>query len=164
MPHPTPTEPGTTTFTMPSDREVVAVRVFDAPRQLIWDVHTIPEHVQRWMLGPDGWTMPVCEIDLRPGGAWHWVWRKHTGEEMGMTGEYREVVPPERLVNTERWGDDWPETLHTLVLTEVDGRTTVTAGVLYPSKEARDRALKTGMNDGWSRSYDRLDALLPSLA
>ena len=162
---PTPaTEPGTTTFTMPSDREVRAVRTFDAPRQRIWDVHTIPEHVQRWMLGPDGWTMPVCEIDLRPGGAWHWVWRKDDGQEMGMTGEYREVVPPERLVNTENWGGDWPETLHTLVLTEEGGRTTVTATVLYPSKEARDRALQTGMNDGWSRSYERLDALLPTLA
>jgi uncharacterized protein YndB with AHSA1/START domain len=151
---------GHTQFSTPSDLEVVATRVFDAPRQLLWDVHTIPEHVQRWMLGPDGWTMPVCEIDLRPGGRWHWVWRRSEGTEMAMSGEYREVTAPEKLVNTESWGDDWPETLNTTSFFEENGRTKLVATVHYPSKEARDAAMKTGMEDGWSRSYDRLDDYL----
>src|ERR687885_209634 len=103
---------GSTTFTMPSDAEIVATRVFDAPRRLVWEAHTSPEHVPHWMLGPEGWTMPVCEIDLRPGGAWHFVWRRADGtEEFEMRGEYREIVPPERLVYTERWGGEWPEAL-----------------------------------------------------
>jgi uncharacterized protein YndB with AHSA1/START domain/DNA-binding transcriptional ArsR family regulator len=153
-------EVGVTTFTTPSDREVRAVRVANAPRSLVWEMWTNPEHVAHWLLGPDGWTMPVCEIDLRPGGAWHFVWRRADGTEMGMRGEYREVVPPERLVRTECWGGDWPEVLATLVLAEKDGRTTMTVTILYPSKEARDAALATGMKDGWSTSYDRLDEYL----
>lgn len=104
--------------------------------------------------------MPVCEIDLRPGGKWHWVWRRTDGTEMEMTGEYREIVPPERLVQTENWGADWPETLNTLVLTEEHGRTRTVCTVLYPSKEARDRAMGTGMEDGWAVSNDRLDEYL----
>ena len=146
-----------TTFTTPSDREIVATRVVDAPRTLVWDAWTKPEHVPRWMLGPEGMTMPVCEIDLRPGGRWHFVWRQADGTEFGMDGEYREIVPPERLVNTERWGGDWPETVNTLVLTEKDGKTTMTCTVVYPSKEARDKALGTGMKEGWAQSYDRMD-------
>jgi uncharacterized protein YndB with AHSA1/START domain len=151
---------GKTKFTTPSDVEVVATRTFDAPRQRVWDAHTIPEHVQQWLLGPDGWTMPVCEIDLRPGGSWHWVWRRSDGTEMEMRGEYREVVAPERLVNTEWWGAQWPETLNTNAFTERNGRTTIECTVLYPSKEARDAAMKTGMEDGWAVSYDRLDEYL----
>lgn len=151
---------GTTMFTTPSDREIVAMRVFDAPRRLVWEAHTNPAHVPHWMTGPDGWTMPVCEIDLRPGGAWHFVWRQSDGTEMEMRGMYKEVTPPERLVNTESWGGDYAETLNTLVLTEDGGRTTITTTVLYPSKEARDRALGTGMKEGWSQSYDRLDEYL----
>lgn len=153
-----------TTFTTPSDREVVATRAFDAPRTLVWDCFTKPEHVKNWMLGPDGWTMPVCGIDLRPGGKWHWVWRRTDGTEMEMNGEYREIVPPERLVQTENWGAEWPETLNTLVLTEENGRTTTVTTVLYPSKEARDRATTTGMEDGWARSNERLDEYLRSIA
>lgn len=159
-----PAEGHTTTFTTPSDVEIVATRVFDAPRQLVWDVHTRPEHVSQWMLGPDGWSMPVCEMDLRPGGRWRWVWQKNGGgETMEMTGEFREVSPPERLVNTEAWGGDYPETLNTTVFTEEDGRTRVTCTVLYPSKDARDRAMKTGMEDGWAHSYTRLDEYLPKI-
>src|SRR5258707_814017 len=106
---------------------------------------TDPRHLPHWMIGPPGWTMPVCEIDLRPGGSWHFVWRKADGSEMGMRGEYREILPPERLVWTESWGADWPETLNTLVLTERDGRTPLTSTLLYRSKEARDAAFKTGI-------------------
>ena len=154
-----------TVFTTPSDLEVVATRVFDAPRRLVWEAFTRPEHVSRWMLGPDGWTMPVCEIDLRPGGAWHFVWRKDDGTEMEMRGEYREVTPISRLVNTEAWGGDWPETLNTLELGDTeDGGTLTVSTVLYPSREARDRALATGMKEGWAQSYDRLDEQLPALA
>lgn len=151
-----------TTFTTPTDRGIVATRVFDAPRRLVWDAWTSPKHVPHWMLGPEGWSMPVCEIDLRPGGAWRFVWRMSDGAAMEMRGAYREIVPPERLVSTESWGGDWPETLNTLVLTEEDGKTTTVCTVLYPSKEARDKALGTGMKEGWSQSYDRLEKYLRS--
>lgn len=155
---------GTTTLTTPSEREAVITRVVEAPRSLVWEAWTSPEHLPNWLLGPDGWTMPVCELDLRPGGAWHFVWRRSDGTEMEMHGVYREIVPPERLVNTESWGGDWPETVNTLVLTEEDGKTTITLTVLYPSEEARDAALGTGMKDGADMSFDRLAAYLRTLA
>src|ERR1700730_10895799 len=126
-----------TTFTTPTDREIVMTRVVDAPRTLVFEAYTNPAHVPRWMLGPDGWTMPVCEIDLRPGGAWHFVWRRADGTEMSMRGVYMEIVPPERLVSTESWGGDWPETLNTVLLSEANGKTTITTRVLYPSRAAR---------------------------
>ena len=155
---------GVTTFTTPSDREIVMTRVFDAPRRLVWEAWTNPAHVPHWMLGPEGWTMPVCEIDLRTGGAWHFVWRRADGTEMAMRGAYQEVVPPERLVSTESWGGDWPETLNTLTLAEEGGKTTVTQRVLYPSKEARDAALQTGMKEGVSESFNRLDDYVRTMA
>src|SRR5262245_17514151 len=161
---PTENKVATTTFTTPSDREVTMTRVVAAPRRLVFEAWTSPEHVPRWMLGPEGWTMPVCEIDLRPGGVWHFVWRRADGTEMGMRGVYKEIKPPERLVSTESWGGDWPETLNTLVLTEKDGRTTLTLTILYPSREARDAALQTGMKDGVAMSYDRLAGYLPAMA
>jgi len=146
-------------ITMPTDREIVMTRVFDAPRRLIFDAWTKPQHVPQWLLGPPGWSMPVCEIDLRPGGAW----RKASGAEMEISGVYREIQPPERLVCTEKWGPEWPETLNTLLFSEEDGRTTLTCTFLYPSKEARDAAFQTGMKDGASQSYDRLDEYLARL-
>ena len=151
------------TFTTPSDLEIVMTRVVDAPRRLVFEVHTSPAHLPHWMLGPEGWTMPVCQIDLRPGGAWHFVWRRADGTEMAMRGVYQEIVPPELLVSTESWGGDWPETLNTLVLTEEDGKTTITQRVLYPSKEARDAALKTGMLEGASQGFARLDEYLRTM-
>jgi uncharacterized protein YndB with AHSA1/START domain len=155
---------GATTFTTPSDREIVMTRVFDAPRMLVFEAWTNPEHLPHWMLGPGGWTMPVCEIDLRPGGAWHFVWRHSNGSEMEMRGMYREIVTTERLVSTESWGGDWPETINTLALSEKDGKTTITNTVLYPSKEARDAVLKTGMKDGMSLSFNRLAEHLRTMA
>ncbi len=155
---------GVMTLTTPSDREIAMTRVIDAPRRLVFEAWTSPEHLPKWMLGPSGWTMPVCEVDLKPGGAWHFVWRRSDGTEMGMHGVYREIAPPERLVHTEVWGGDWPETLNTLILSEEDGKTTMTLTVLYPSKEARDRALKTGMKDGVSESFDRLAEHLRTMA
>jgi uncharacterized protein YndB with AHSA1/START domain len=155
---------GATPFTTPSDREIVMTRVVDAPRRLVWEAWTDSEHVPHWLLGPEGWTMPVCEIDLRPGGTWHFVWRRSDGSEMEMRGLYREITPPERLVSTESWGGDWPETLNTLILSEEDGKTTITQTVLYPSKEARDAALETGMEEGASQSFDRLAEYLRAIA
>jgi uncharacterized protein YndB with AHSA1/START domain len=149
-----------TLYTTPSDRELVATRVFDAPRTLVWDVFTSPDHLPHWMLGPAGWTMPICEVDLRPGGAWRYGWVSPDGTPMEMRGTYVEVAAPARLVHTEVWGGEWAETVNTIVLTERNGRTTVTCTVLYPSKEARDAALGTGMQDGWSESYDRLQLFL----
>jgi uncharacterized protein YndB with AHSA1/START domain len=153
-----------TTFTTPTDREIVMTRVFDAPRELVWEAWTSSEHLPRWMLGPEGWTMPVCEVDLRPGGTWRFVWRHADGHEMEMRGVYREVTPPERLVSTESWGGDWPETLNTLILSEQDGKTTITQRVLYPSKEAREAALGTGMKHGVALSFNRLDEHLRTIA
>ena len=107
--------------------------------------------------------MPVCEIDLRPGGRWHYVWRKADGSEMPMSGLYKEVTPPARLVSTESWGPEWPETINTLELAESGGQTTITMTVTYPSREARDAALRTGMKDGMDQGFARLDTLLRSL-
>lgn len=157
-------ETGVTKYTMPSDREVAITRVFAAPRRLIFECWTSCEHLPNWMLGPEGWTMPICEIDLRPGGAHRTVWRRTDGTEMEIRGVYKEVVPPERLVYTESWGADWPETTDTLELSEMDGRTTATLTILYPSKEAREAALETGMKEGMEQSFRHLDEYLPGLA
>lgn len=152
-----------TAFSLPSDNEIAITRSFDAPRRLVFEAHTIPAHVQRWLLGPQGWTMPVCEIDLRPGGTWRYVWRHSDGSEMEMSGVYQEIAPYERLICTERWGPEWPETLNTLLLTEQGGRTTLTQRIRYPSKAARDSALATGMSDGSTMSYERLAEYLATL-
>ncbi len=154
---------GITTYATPSDREVVVTRVVSAPRPVVFEAFTNTRHVPNWLFGPDGWTMPVCEIDLRPGGTWRYVYRKNDGSEMTMQGSYREVVPPERLVSTESWGPEWPETVNTMVLTEAGGLTTITITVQYPSKEARDAALKTGMKSGMDQSFARLDGMLETL-
>jgi len=156
-------ESRTLTLTTPSDREIVVTRIVDAPRHLVFEAWTNPKHLPQWMLGPPGWTMPVCEIDLRPGGKWHFVWRQSDGTEMEMRGVYKEVTPPERVVSTESWGPEWPETINTLTLTEEGGQTRVTNRVLYPSKEARDAALKTGMKEGMDQSFNTLDKYLASL-
>jgi uncharacterized protein YndB with AHSA1/START domain len=158
-----PNKTGETSITTPSDTEVVMTRVFDAPRHLVFDAWTKPEHIPHWMLGPEGWTMPVCEVDLRPGGEWHFVWRQGDGAEMEMRGVYHEVDPPARIVNTESWGGNWPDTLNTMELTEENGLTRVTMTIRYPSKEARDAAIQTGMKEGATASFDRLEALLARL-
>jgi uncharacterized protein YndB with AHSA1/START domain len=156
----TATRTGVSTYTTPSDRELVITRLVDAPRRLVFDAWTDPRHIPQWLLGPDGWTMPVCEMDLRPGGSWRYVWRKDDGCEMAMSGEVRDVVRPERLVTTERWGPEWPETVNTVMFTEAAGKTTITLTILYPSKEARDAAMATGMADGIDQSFARLDRLV----
>jgi uncharacterized protein YndB with AHSA1/START domain len=153
-----------TTVTTPSAREIVITRVVNAPRALVFEAYTNPAHLVHWMLGPDGWTMPVCEVDLRPGGAWRFVWRRADGTELAMGGQYREVVPPERLVSTESWGEGWPETLNTLLLSEEAGKTLITNSLLYPSQEARDAALKTRMAAGMSATFSRLEEYLATTA
>ncbi len=152
-------------LTTPSDREIAMTRVFDAPRQLVFDAHTKPDLVRQWLLGPPGWSMPVCEIDLRVGGKYRYVWRHdRDGTEMGMGGVYREIVPPERIVNTEKFDEAWypGEAVDTLVLAERGGRTTLTLTVRYESRDARDAVLKSGMESGVKASYDRLAGLLAS--
>ncbi|HEV8524692.1 MAG TPA: SRPBCC family protein [Terriglobales bacterium] len=147
------------------DREIVMTRDFDAPRRLVFDAFTKPELVKRWLLGPPGWSMPVCEIDLRVGGKYRYVWRRDSdGTDMGMGGVYREIVAPERVVATEKFDEAWypGEAVGTLVLVEQGGRTTVTQTVLYESREARDDVLKSGMESGVAASYDRLAELLVS--
>jgi uncharacterized protein YndB with AHSA1/START domain len=116
------------------------------------------------MLGPDGWTMPICEVDLRPGGAWRFGWRKDDGAEMIMTGTYREIVRPEKLVSTESWGPEWPETVNSITFTEESGATTVTITITYPSKEARDAAAASGMKEGMVATFQRFDGLLTTLS
>ena len=154
------TNAGALDITTPTDLEILTTRVFDAPRRLVFEAWTNPEYLPHWMLGPDGWTMTACDVDLRRGGTWHFAWRHTDGREMSMHGVYREVVPPERLVFTEVWGGNWPETLNTNVLTEANGKTTMKASMRYPTKDARDTALKSGMKDGMAISSNRLAALL----
>lgn len=158
------TNAGTLKLTTRGDREIVMTRAFDAPRTLVWDAFTKPELIKRWLLGPDGWSMPVCEIDLRVGGRYRYVWRNTKGNEMGMGGVYREILPPERIVATEKFDESWypGEAVGTLVLLEQDEKTTLTQTVLYASREAREAVLKSGMESGVAAGYDRLEKLLAS--
>ena len=147
------------------DREVVFTRAFDASRDLVFDCMTKPDLVKRWLLGPPGWTMPVCEIDLRVGGKFRYVWRNQDGRDMGLGGAYQEIAAPERIVHTETFDDDWTggATLVTSTLTEAGGRTTLTTSVLYANDQARQGALVSGMTDGMEMGYARLDALLETV-
>ncbi|MEZ5312851.1 MAG: SRPBCC family protein [Thermoanaerobaculia bacterium] len=154
-------------ITTPSDTEIVMTREFAAPRQLLYDAHTKPELVKRWLLGPDGWTMPVCEIDLRVGGRYRYVWRKAaTGAEMATGGRYLEVVEPERLASTEQFEDPWyeGEAINTIVLVETESGTILTQTMRLASKEARDGIVATGMATGVATSYDRLERILAEAA
>jgi uncharacterized protein YndB with AHSA1/START domain len=147
------------------DREIVMTRVFDAPRSLVFDAFTKPKLLKQWLLGPDGWSMPVCEIDLRVGGRYRYVWRHdRDGSEMGVGGVYREIVAPERVVTTEQFDVPWypGEAVGTIVLIEKAGRTALTQTLLYESREARDVVMKSPMERGVAASYDRLAELLAS--
>ena len=153
---------GNLTVTTPTDREIEMTRVFDAPRRLVFEALTKPELVKQWLLGPPGWTMPVCEIDLRVGGGFRYVWHGAGGEQMGMRGVYREIVPPERIVATESFDEPWypGEAVGTYILAEQAGKTTLTFTVRYGSRETRDAVLKTGMDTGVAASFDRLAELV----
>jgi uncharacterized protein YndB with AHSA1/START domain len=151
-------------LTTPSDREIVMTRVFDAPRRLVYDALTKPELVRRWLGVFGGHTMSVCEIDLRVGGKYRYVWSTPNAPDMGMGGVFREIVPQERIVTTEKFDEPWypGEAVDTVILKEQDGKTTMTTTVLYASKEARDGVLKSGMDTGVAASYDTLDGILAS--
>jgi uncharacterized protein YndB with AHSA1/START domain len=156
----------TLNVTTPTERELVMTRVFNAPRHLVFDALTKPELIRRWY-GPAGWSMVVCEIDLRVEGAWRFVSRRPDGKQIGQRGVYREIVPPARLVNTESW-EDWNpgELLVTAVLVEdADaGTTTLTVTSLFPSQEVRDMLIKSGMTSGAAETYDKLEECLASIA
>jgi len=155
---------GTFEVSTPSDREIRLTRLFDAPRELVFEAMTKPEHVKRWWgcLG-EGYSVPVCEIDLRIGGAWRFV-NRHPHGEAAFHGVYREIAPPDRLVFTEIF-EEYPdvETVVSTAFTEEGGKTRLTATVSYPSLEVRDIVMQTGMARGAGISYDRLEDLLGEL-
>lgn len=145
----------------PGDREILIERRFNAGRAQVWRALTEPKLVQRWLLGPDGWTMPVCEIDLRVGGEMRFEWAKDD-VRMGLTSVFKEIVPEDRMVATERFDEDWTggETLVTQSLHDDGDGTVLRTHILYTSPEARDGAKMSGMTDGMEAGYVRLDELL----
>jgi uncharacterized protein YndB with AHSA1/START domain len=146
------------------DREIVMTREFNAPRKLVFEALTKPELVKKWLIGPPGWSMPVCEIDLRVGGEYRYVLRQDSdGKEMGLGGVFREIVKNERIVYTESFDEAWyaGESVLTTTLVESDGKTTMTTVILYESREARDGVFeKSGMERGVAPNYDRLAGLV----
>ena len=152
---------GTLKVTTPSDREVKMVRVFDAPRAMVFDAFTRCELLKR-RFGPRGFSLAVCEGDFKVGGTWRFVLRGPDGAEMGMRGVIREMVRPERLVHAESF-DDYPgESLVTTQFIEEAGKTTVTITVRYESKQIRDAVIASGMEHGAAETYDRLAEYLES--
>jgi uncharacterized protein YndB with AHSA1/START domain len=149
----------------PGDLEIAMTRVFEAPRELVFEAYTTPELVKRWLGVHGRWSLEVCEIDLRVGGAYRYVWRGPNGAAMGVRGVYREVVPPERIVATEAFDESWypGEAQGMVVLVEQGGRTTLTLTMRYESRAARDAVLKTPMDTGVAASYDRLAEIVASL-
>jgi uncharacterized protein YndB with AHSA1/START domain len=158
--------------TLPSDREVRVVRSFRAPRALVYKAYTEPALLQRWLLGPPGWSMPVCEMDVRVGGRFRWQWRSDAdASTFGFTGAFREVDPPSKLVHTEAYepgtvGGGYPgsDALVTVTFAEQAGVTTVTTVIDFGSKQGRDAAMATGMTDGMEQSYQLLDQALGDVA
>jgi len=151
--------------TTPSDREILLTRLFDAPRALVFEAMSKPEHIRQWWgnLG-DGYSVPICEVDLRVGGAWRFANRTPKGETAVFYGVYREIAPPERVVFTEIF-EPFPdaESVVTAVLTEENGKTRLRATCLYPSREVRDMVLQTGMDKGAALSYDALEEVAARL-
>ena len=152
-----------TTFTTPSDREISMTRVFDAPRELVYQAHTDPNHIAQWW-GPRRLTTTIDTLDVRPGGAWRFVQRDQEGNEYAFRGEFREVVPPERLVFTfEFEGMPGHILQQTITFEEDNGKTTVSSTALFASAEDRDGMLESGMESGATESWDRLAELLERL-
>jgi len=149
----------------PSDRELAMTRLFDAPRSMVFDAWTKPELLRRWLGVFGSWTFAVCEVDLRVGGKYRFVWHGKDGNEMAMGGVYREIVRPERIVCTEKFDDPWYEgdAIDTTTFVERGGKTTMTTTVLYESKEIRDAVLKSPMESGVAKSYDKLAEVLAAI-
>jgi len=153
--------------TLPSDREIVLTRDFDAPRSLVFEAWTTPEHVMQWWAGCDGNTLTACEIDLRVGGAWRFVVRGPDGRAYAVKGVYREVVPPERVVHTQVLdvgAHSWSEALVSVVFEDLGGGTRITQTILHPTKEARDEHLRSGIETGAAASLARLEEIVQSLS
>jgi uncharacterized protein YndB with AHSA1/START domain len=152
--------PSSLEITTPSEREILVTRTFDAPSELVFEYHTKPQYVRQWLLGPPGWSMPICEIDLRAGGRYRYVWRNDAdGSEFGVHGEFREVAAPNRLVHTESMDGMPGEAICTSTFAKSGNQTLFTLVMQFFSREERDRALQSGMTDGMSMSYDRLENL-----
>lgn len=153
------------TVTTPSDREFVLSRVVDAPRALVFEAWTKPEHVRNWW-GCGDLSLTTCEIDLRPGGAWRYVMTGADGTEYPFKGVYSEIAPPERLVYTEVY-DVEPysdfEALNTVLFTEEDGKTRITSTILHKTTEARDGHLNSGVQEGAAKTYENLERYLQTL-
>jgi len=156
---------GHLTLELQGDREIVVERNFNAPRQLVFDCHSKPELVKRWLWGPEEWQMAECQIDFRVGGRFRYVWRSATRGDMGMGGIYREIEAPSRVVFTELFDDDWTEgeALNTQEFIAQGERTLLRTTVAYSSERAREGALKTGMMDGWEQGYVHLEDLITEL-
>src|SRR5665213_1294162 len=153
----------TLTVTTPSDREIVMTRVFDAPRHLVFEAWTKPEHLLQWF-GPHSCPLVACEIDFCVGGAWRYILRGPDGRDMVMRGVYQEIKRPERLISTESF-DDYPgESINTMTFSEENGKTTLTVKVLYGSKEIRDAVIHSGMERGAAETYDRLEEHVRNMA
>ncbi len=152
-----------TTFTTPSDREIGMSRVFDAPRELVWAAYTDPRHVANWW-GQRNSTTIIDKMDVRPGGEWRYIQRTPDGTEYAFRGEYREIVPPEKLVSTfEFEGMPGQVAVDSATFEEQNGKTTITVVSTFDSKEARDGMLQSGMEEGANESWDRLAELLATL-
>ena len=153
----------TLSVTLPSENEIRMSRTFNAPRALVWEAMTKPEHVRNWY-GFRDQQMPVCEMDVRLGGRWRYVWITGDGQEIEFYGEYREIVPPERIVFTEIFAP-FPDTesIVTSTFEEENGVTTFTCTVWYPSQMVRDMVLQTGMDKGAAVSYERLAEVVETL-
>ena len=160
------TSSGTAVVTLPSDDQILITREFDAPKHLVYRAWTTPELVRRWWNAKRG-EVTVAEIDLRVGGTWRYVMVTDDGFEVAFHGEYREIVPNERIVSTEAYEGvpdaDANATLNTLTLTEEDGRTTLTVLVQAPSKEIRDAIIDSGMEAGMQDAMDLLEEVAISL-
>lgn len=155
---------GNLTVTTPTDREIALSRVFDAPRSLVFEAWTKPALLKRWLGVFGGTTLVVCDVDLKVGGKYRFVWRMPDGNEMGMGGVYREIVTGERIVASEKFDQPWyeGEAVATTVFSEKGGKTTVTTTVRYASKNVRDGVLRSPMASGVAQGYDKLDELLAS--
>lgn len=148
----------TVQVTTPSEREIGVSRSFDAPAGVVFDFHTKPELVKQWLLGPPGWSMPVCEIDLVAGGHYRYVWRSDDGtKEFGVRGQFREIAKPERIVHTEMMDGEPGSMICTATFKQSGAQTLLTMTMLFETQTDRDRALESGMTDGMSASYDRLE-------